>query len=406
MRSDSFKVNNYESQESQQSSSYDKYAVFRELLEMEQMERNDETTKAEEADEGEEARDDSAPDRDAVEIQPEMRASESASDSLASLVNLTVKLPSRREDLLKEEACFDETLNNSLASLTERERSVEIDDKDAERESETIADADITSDSSTVQQTEIDAEDDTEKTQTIMETEERAETSERGSDANGTSSDRVGSDILNDETNGSSTAERSSTVEVKSSTSTSSDRYAALREIIGEPEPTPIRRDDEETISPARASPVIQQQQQSRSLAEVELLNLFADNLPTPSSPNIAAKKDPSADLKAVAMDIFEEIKMLNTDTHRAKETKLPSTSGFEDMFCPFIETTTARSDKDDSREDGNWAKFDTSIFASSDRSSCEDQLSIHREKGSFRLDISACLTSLKSTSSYYSTEK
>lgn len=368
--SEDFK-SNYES-EAKQDSTYDKYAVFRELLEMEQIEQKQETK--EEIAEMEEAFNESEQ-VNGEEIQPEVRTSESTSDSITSLASLTVKLSSKSESLLKEEltAKMDKTIN-SLANLTEQKPTlVETEDKDVEKESEVMADADVTSDSSTVQQTEIDVEDD-EKTQTIMEAEEKVDNSEKGSDANGTSSDKVGSDILNDETNGSSVADRSST-EVKSSTSTSSDRYAALREIIGEPEPSPIRKDDEGMMSPARTSPVIQSQQ-PKSLAEIELLNLFSDNLPPPSSPNISAKKD-SIDLKAVAMDIFEEIKMLNTDMHRVKDTKPapPSSSGFEDMFCPFSETT--RSDKDDSKEDSNWAKFDTGIFGSSDRSSCEGQRSI-----------------------------
>lgn len=360
---------NYES-EPKQDSTYDKYAVFRELLEMEQIERKEETN-MEEITEMEKASNESEQ-IDEEKIQPEV--SESTSNSITSLTNLTAQLSSKSENLLKEK--LDKTMINSLTNLTEqKEKLDEIEDikkKDIEKESEIMTDADITSDSSTVQQTEIDAEDDTEKTQTIMDVEEKADNSEKGSDANGTSSDKVGSDILNDETNGSSVAEKS---EVKSSTSTSSDRYAALREIIGEPEPSPIRKDDEEMISSARTSPAIQSQQ-PKSLAEIELLNLFSDNLPPPSSPNISAKKD-SIDLKTVAMDIFEEIKMLNTGMHRAKDTKPApsSSSGFEDMFCPFSETT--RSDKDDGKEDGNWAKFDTGIFGSSDRSSCEGQRSI-----------------------------
>jgi len=357
---------NYES-EPKQDPTYDKYAVFRELLEMEQIERKEETN-VEEIAEVEEASNENEQ-VDEEKIQPEMRTSEITSDSLTSL---TVKLSSRNENLLKEEPTkLNETMINSLASLTEQKEMLENEDKNIEKENEVITDADMTSDSSTVQQTEIDAEDDTEKTQTIME--EKVDNSEKGSDANGTLSDKVGSDILNEETNG-SVAERSST-EVKSSTSTSSDRYAALREIIGEPEPSPIKKDDEEMMSSARTSPVIQSQQ-PKSLAEIELLNLFSDNLPPPSSPNISAKKD-SVDLKAVAMDIFEEIKMLNTDMHRAKDIKPtpPLTSGFEDMFCPFSETT--RSEKDDGKEDGNWAKFDTGIFGSSDKSLCEGQRSI-----------------------------
>lgn len=373
--SETFKTN-YES-ETKQDPTYDKYAVFRELLEMEQMEQK---AKIEEATETEGAPDESKQESDAAENQSEIQIGESNSNSLASLVNLTVKLPVKSENLLKEGSTTksNETMITSFANLTtEREKSREMEDKEVEKENDVMVEADVTSDSSTVQQTEIDIEDDTEKTQTIMDAEEKADNSERGSDANGTSSDKIGSDILNDETNGSSVAERSST-EVKSSISTSSDRYAALREIIGEPEPVPIKKDDEEMISSARASPVVQSQQQiqqSKSLAEVELLNLFSDNLPPPSSPNISAKKD-SEDLKAVAMDIFEEIKMLNTGTLRSKETKpLASSSGFEDMFCPFAETS--RSDKDDSKDDSNWAKFDTGVFGSSDKSSCEGQRSI-----------------------------
>ncbi|XP_050466678.1 protein disabled isoform X1 [Cataglyphis hispanica] len=368
--SELFKSNN--ESEPKQDSTYDKYAVFRELLEMEQIEQKEETN-VEEITEMEKESNESGQ-IDGEKIQPEVRASESTSNSITSLTNLTAQLSSKSENLLKEK--LDETMINSFTNLTEQKEKLgeteDIEKKDIEKESEIMADADITSDSSTVQQTEIDAEDDTEKTQTIMDVEEKADNSEKGSDANGTSSDKVGSDILNDETNGSSVAEKS---EVKSSTSTSSDRYAALREIIGEPEPSPIRKDDEEMISSARTSPAIQSQQ-PKSLAEIELLNLFSDNLPPPSSPNISAKKDP-IDLKTVAMDIFEEIKMLNTGMHRAKETKPapPSSSGFEDMFCPFSETT--RSDKDDGKEDGNWAKFDTGIFGSSDRSSCEGQRSI-----------------------------
>ncbi|XP_018312402.1 protein disabled [Mycetomoellerius zeteki] len=372
--SESFKTN-YEP-EIKQDPTYDKYAVFRELLEMEQMERKEE--KVEEPIENKEEFNKSEQDSDEAQIQPEVPTSESTSNSIASLVNLTVKLPVKNENLLEEGPATksDETITSSLANLI-TEKSMEVEDKEIEKESDVITDADVTSDSSTVQPTETDIDDDREKTQTIMDAEDRAENSEKGSDANGTLSDKVGSDILNDEMNGSSVAERSS-MEVKSSISTSSDRYAALREIIGEPEPVPIKKDDEEILNSARASPVVQSQQQiqqSRSLAEVELLNLFSDNLPPPASPNISAKKD-SEDLKAVAMDIFEEIKMLNTGTHRAKEIKpLASSSGFEDMFCPFGDTT--RSDKDDSKEDTNWAKFDTGVFGSSDRSSCEGQRSI-----------------------------
>ncbi|XP_020285651.1 protein disabled isoform X2 [Pseudomyrmex gracilis] len=389
--SESYKTS-FSEAEPKQDPTYDKYAVFRELLEMEQMKEDSKveeaTTKEEEEEEEEKEEDQKFDTSEQVvgaeaDIQPEMRSCETASDSITSLVNLTVKLSSKNEDLLREEAStkVNEATTSALTSSTEKEKekekSAEVEDREVEKENEVIAEADITSDSSTVQQTEIDVEDDTEKTQTIMEAEEKADNSEKGSDANGTSSDKVGSDILNDETNGSSVAERSST-EIKSSTSTStsSDRYAALREIIGEPEPAPIKKDDEDVMSSARASPVIQPQQPSQQPKNLaDLLNLFSNLPPPSSSPNISAKRE-STDLNAVAMDIFEEIKMLNTGEHRAKDTKPPpASSGFEDMFSPFSETT--RQEKDDSKEDSNWAKFDTGIFVSSDRSSCEGQRSI-----------------------------
>lgn len=338
----------------------DKYAVLRELFEMEQMK---EEPKPEETVEEEEEEIEVINGREVSNVmktQTEVPIKENGSERLASLLNLTVKLPPKNENLLKEEAKVDETNNSLIGLTTEEDKSIQLEDKDIEKEIEMMMDPDATSDSSTIQQTEFD-EDDTEKTQTITEMEEKLDNSEKESDANGIS-DRIDSDILNEETN-------MEKIEVKSSISTSSDRYAALREIMGEPEPL-MKKDDEETMNSPRASPVIESQIQPKNLVEVELLNLFSDNLPPPPSPNISAKKDD--DLKTIAMDIFEEIKMLNAGPLRPKETK-PSSSGFEDMFCPFAETKT---DKDDSKEDNNWAKFDTNIFGS-DRSSCEGQRSM-----------------------------
>ncbi|KAG7205626.1 hypothetical protein KM043_007589 [Ampulex compressa] len=333
-------------QEPKQDTTYDKYAVFRELFEMERLEQREqsEETDAEETNVEETSEENIAKEQESqeeTEIQAEMQNNGTSADSLASLVNLTVKLPPSSEELIaKEDAVNNEEIEETFSTLMiEKDQPVEPEEKEEE----------VGSDSSTKQA----AEEDLERT---MEIEDRTNLSDRGSDPNG----RILAEGNAEEINGAFALDK---VEVKSSTSTSSDKYAALREIIGEPEP-PSRKSEEEAMTPTRVSPVIQPP--SKSLAEVELLNLFSDALPVPSSP-----KKKEEDLKAVAMDIFEEIKMLNTGVQSAKDSK-PQISGFEDVFCPFGTETR----QDELKDDANWGKFDAGVFGS-DRSSCEGPRSV-----------------------------
>nr|XP_031845806.1 protein disabled isoform X1 [Nomia melanderi] len=302
-------------------STYDKYAVFRELLELEQIERNEENAMQE----------------------------ESKQESLTSLVNLTVKLPPSNEDLAKDESTDVKVEENESSSslASEKAHSVEAEGKvrTSITETETVADF-------LTKQATIEVEEELDRRNSFTEMEEHEKTSE----ANEDSDKPIES---NAEENGSLAAEKT---EVKSSVSTSSDRYAALREIIGEPEPLPKQTEEEGSTS-SRVSPVIDPLSQSKGIAEVELLNLFSDTPPSSSSPKKQTKKE--EDAKPMGMDIFEEIKMLSTSTPAAKST---STLNTEDIFCPFTEL---KQEQEESKDDGNWAKFDTSLFAA-DRPPCE----------------------------------
>ena len=187
-----------------------------------------------------------------------------------------------------------------------------------------------------------------------MEIEEKMEEteSEKPSDSN-EDSDKPVTEKATEETNGSVDK-----VEVKPSASISSDKYAALREIIGEPEPPIVKPTEEDTPTSTRMSPVVQLPAQSKPSAEVELLNLFSDT-PPPSSPKKQPKKEEET---GMSMDIFEEIKMLSTSGQPTKTKSLIP----EDIFCPFTEL---KPERDESKDDGNWTKFDTGLFVSDRRS-------------------------------------
>ncbi|XP_035723226.1 uncharacterized protein LOC118442118 isoform X1 [Vespa mandarinia] len=345
---------------------YDKYAVFRELLEMEQMqvESKEETnedimtdTESKEPEERKESED---------EIRGEFTA-----EAIVAMANLTVKLPPSIEELTKEEIREEEIEEtNGIEADKPIDAIEDIDEmkddaidvslslqatKKMELEIEVETDGDI----------EVDIEEDMIEDTTMISNRDRGETlSDKGSEANGVS-DKIVPESTED-INRSSVTEKT---EIRLSTSTSSDKYAALREIIGETERLSKQREEES--SSRRESPVVQSSA-SKNLAEAELLSLFSDNLPAvPSSPKRSVKKKEDV-LKTVAMDIFEEIKMLNTGTHRAKVIGI---AGFEDVFCPFSEDNK-ENDREDSKEDGNWAKFETSMLGS-DRSSCEGARSV-----------------------------
>ncbi|XP_015172613.1 PREDICTED: protein disabled [Polistes dominula] len=362
-----FKANfDQEPMKKEQEPTYDKYAVFRELLEMEQMleeskeERNDEEiimTDTEPKEPCEEPKE--SDDKNQNEILAE---------AIVAMVNLTVKLPPSNDELIKEETGDEEIEEtNEIENdkpIEPMEEIDEIKDNGIEVSSMNLQSnrkIDLEVELETEADIEVDIEDDMidDTIMVVGGSQDKSETlSDKGSEVNGIS-DKVIVDNA-DETGRSSVTDKT---EERYSTSTSNDRYAALREIFVETE----RRN---------------KQMHASSLAESELLSLFSDNLPAttvPTSPKKSVKKKDD-DLKTVAMDIFEEIKMLNTGTatHVAKDVKVTATtttSGFEDVFCPF--TDDNKDNREDvNKEDGNWAKFETSMIGS-DRSSCEGTRSV-----------------------------
>ncbi|KAI4498966.1 hypothetical protein M0802_005832 [Mischocyttarus mexicanus] len=342
----------------EQEPAYDKYAVFRELLEMEQM--------------LEESKDDK--NEDEIIIDNEIKESdelnkdtddknrnEILAEAIVAMVNLTVKLPPSNEELIKEETGDEEIEETNEIEIDDNKPMDTMEDEMDEIKDDPPIEVSINLQSNrkidldveleTEGDIDVDIDEDMIEDSTMVGSQDKSETlSDKGSEVNGISDKGI---IENtDDTGGRSSV--TDKTEEKYSTSTSNDRYAALREIFVETE----------------------KRSKHASLAESELLSLFSDNLPpavVPTSPKKSVKKKDD-DLKAVAMDIFEEIKMLNTGTHRAKVIKATVT-GFEDVFCPFTDETEDNRE-DVNKEDGNWAKFETSMIGS-DRSSCEGARSV-----------------------------
>lgn len=319
-------------------SNYDKYAVFRELLEMEKM-KSDEIAETNEDDTSGES-ETQASKTTVVEVK-----SEPVVETIASLANLKVNLPPDNEGKVTKTESYEEGLLE-----VDREKLEEDSSRTDKEESELKLPEIDTEDSTEAEEQFQDAVDEMEDklTESILK-----ETDPMG----GANKFQASSENL-DEMNGSS-AEKG---DVRSSTSTSSDRYAALREIMEESEQLAQKTGDSVNLNvspvPSSANPAV----------EVELLNLFSDPTPPAESPKKLNKKE---DLKEMAMNIFEEIKMLNTGLVGHKSNK---TSGFEDVFCPF--PATNKSEKQDSFEQGNWAKFDKPAFYS-EKSMVESSSSI-----------------------------
>ncbi|XP_076682241.1 DAB adaptor protein isoform X2 [Andrena cerasifolii] len=340
-------------QEVKHEATYDKYAVFRELLELEQMERNEEGMMADTVEDDACFSMDEKPETPG----PEQESSdESKPETLAALVHLTVKLPPSNEDLSKDESSLNlnaEETNEPSSSLA-AEQFQFTDSESMTREDE--AETDFLSN-----QAAFEDDDESEKRKSA-DLDEKLEDSEAPERSNDTSEEydkppAEGTEDMSDTL-------AVETTEVKPSVSTSSDKYAALREIIGEPEPL-AEQTEEEIPSPPEASPGMQPSVQPKGFAEVELLNLFSD-APSGSSP----KKQAKTEEERKTMDIFEEIKMLSTGAHESKGAK-PAVP--EDIFCPFTEL---KQERDDGKDDANWAKFDTGLFAP-DRPPCEGPPSI-----------------------------
>ncbi|CAD1475215.1 unnamed protein product, partial [Heterotrigona itama] len=355
------KMNIEQEMNAKQDATYDKYAVFRELLELEQMEKNEENA-AREYMENDETSSVTKEELETAAGQQQETSEEPRSETLATLVNLTVKLPPSNEDLTKEEQTetkFEETKVEPPSSLTfEKMQPTEPESK-----IEPAAEAEPLTDNF---QLTKHGEEDSEKTKAAVDAEEKTAeeleaAAEKLSEVNDDYDKPEAKETSTEEANGSNLIEVNK-VEVKSSVSTSSDKYAALREIIGEPEP-PVKQPpgEEDTPNSTRMSPVIQLQsvtQQKTSVAEVELLNLFSDT-PPPSSPKKQEKKEEDS-TSGMGMDIFEEIKMLSNSGHAAKtKTSLIP----EDIFSPFTELKPEREES--SKDDSNWTKFDTGLFVS-----------------------------------------
>ena len=320
-------------------STYDKYAVFRELLETEtmpsenknQLVKND--SDSTEPDVQEESR---PPEENDVEEKNKM-------ENIVSLKNLTVKLPPVSESSVKSESTPEEEEMRSDFPDTKIESVItdRMEDKGEEKR--------LSRDSSN------DSEEGTEQEDQVQDSEEAVK------DSKSQISEKK-------ETPLSETEPMPEKVEIKQSTSTSSDRYAALREIIEETEQTSMKNETESTnfissplktspirtsplkTSPIKTSPV---KTSTKSSTEVDLMSLFSDTLPQPSIKPSSKKEETKM------LDIFEEIKMLNVETPSAISKPI---TGFEDVFCPLPES---KPGKEDPRDEENWAKFDANVFQS-----------------------------------------
>ncbi|XP_076302780.1 uncharacterized protein LOC143221153, partial [Lasioglossum baleicum] len=330
-------------QETKQDATYDKYAVFRELLELEQLEKNEESATKESTEE-----ETSSVTKEELEIvnQQQEASDDSRSETLATLVNLTVKLPPSNEDLSKEESIEVKSKDTRESSPNLTFENIQA--LEAETKIESVTESEVSTDF-LAKQVEEEESDRAKAIVDIEENTEETESIEKPSDSN-EDSDKPATETITEERSSPLVVEK---VEVKASISISSDKYAALREIIGEPEP-PAKQSEEDTPNSNRMSPVIQLPTQSKTSAEVELLNLFSDT-PPPSSPQKQPNKEEDS---AMGLDIFEEIKMLSTSGHSAKTKPLIP----ESIFCPFTEL---KPERDESKDDGNWTKFDSGLFVS-----------------------------------------
>lgn len=316
-------------------STYDKYAVFRELLEMEQANNDLKTQKSSEEEE---------------------RTSENAEETAD----------------IEDDAQSDDVEENNLNNLTVENQSKEISSyyemKSSSENIESPRDNDMTPQEEIASQEpyyELDSlnKDESYPDLTITQNDKLEKDNEDINEETKESSDNF--IITAEEVNELSRIDKKS--ETKTSiSSTSSDKYAALREIIGEAEGSPMNNDNF-IASPNKNSVA--------SSVEVDLHGLFTDNFAQSATiitttTKIIAKKD--EDAKTNVMDIFEEIKMLNSDAHRSKETN-STPSNLETIFNAFSDS---KPEKEDLKEGENWAKFESNLFQS-DKSSGDGQGSV-----------------------------
>ncbi|XP_015594178.1 protein disabled isoform X2 [Cephus cinctus] len=361
-----FKANfDQEMKDQENSSTYDKYAVFRELLELEQQNQK---ARKEEKNEDHNAKEEEAkvkvpPKEQEISLRsrsPEKEIqSENSVETITSLANLTVQLPPLAEDSLKTQSKdkFEDSFNESCEIKVENEeekmdtqepKEDEGDEKSLKDQMGLAARDSVISDIVLECENEENLKENNEEK--IIETLVSNEP-EKYISSNKENDEEVTEKL--EETNGVSTEK----TELKGSNSTSSDRYAALREIIEESEQA--INNTENKVERRNSSP--SGQPVSKTLAEIDLMSLFSSPLPAPPSPKKSPTKQ-EEDLKVVAMDIFEEIKMLNSGTQRSSKESKTSSSGFEDVFSPFPDT---KNEKDPSKDETNWAKFESNVFHS-----------------------------------------
>ena len=323
------------------SNNYDKYAVFRELLEME-VNNELKTQKSSEDEEPITLENQEEP----GELEDDTQSDE-IDETIASLANLTVKLPPVQNQS-KEVSTYYE-MKSSLEQIEPSKESetspAEEIDSEEQAEKDTCKKTESYSDIVSLESDKIEK----------VETEVVIEYNKKNEEPQGSMDNFV---ITAEEVN-----ELSKIVDkqpdIKPSISTSSDKYAALREIIDETEQISLKNDNFVT-SPNKSS--------VRSSVEVDLQGLFTDNF---TQQTLTAKITTKKEEDKTVMDIFEEIKMLNSDTHRSKESK--PTSNLEVMLSTFGES---KKKKENVKDDENWAKFEANIFQS-DKSSVEGQGSI-----------------------------
>ncbi|XP_058789824.1 uncharacterized protein LOC131663434 isoform X2 [Phymastichus coffea] len=319
------------------SNNYDKYAVFRELIEMEKADKDLDTPTSHEDEETITPENQEEP----GELEDDAQSDE-IDETIASLVNLTVKLPPVAENQSKEISTYYEMKSSEERSDSPKESEggapEEIESEDQYQSKDNLKNDELSSDST--KDVKIGNDDIKEK----LEDKKTYDELQESSDTFVITAEEVNelSRIIHKK------------LERKSSITSSNDRYAALREIIEETEQVPLK-DANILTSPNKMV--------LKSSAEVDLQGLFSDNFAQQTisiSAKVTTKKD--EDIKSNVMDIFEEIKMLNSDAHRTKDNKPLPSSNIDAMFAAFSDP---KAEKEIAVDDDNWAQFETNTFQS-----------------------------------------
>ncbi|XP_014210254.1 protein disabled isoform X2 [Copidosoma floridanum] len=318
---------------------YDKYAVFRELLELEHANHEFGAQKSSEEEETATSENQEEP----GDIEDDAQSDE-MDETVASLANLSVKLPSTVES--QNAGVLSACESKSVEDHSESPKEMEINSQEETESDEQFCSKDTFR--------KNDSSSDVTKVQS-----DEAEKMSNGENMNESKESLDKFVITAEEVNElSKIVDKKS--EIKSSISASSDKYAALREIIEEVEQVSLNNDNFVT-SPLKSSVM--------SATEVDLQSLFSDNFTqqTSISAKITTKKD--EDVKTTVMDIFEEIKMLNTDTHRGNKESKPLPPKLDSMYGSLAET---KKEKEGSKDEDNWAKFESNAFQTSKSSTGE----------------------------------